>query len=348
MTSAEIARIANVSRSTVSRVINQYDNVPEATRKKIQAIIDEYGYTPNNSARILAGKSNNIIGIFLADICENKEDSRWVGVNSPYNMEMISHFVENAKKEGFLTLIYTISDLKECKEMETYFSNRMIYGGVFIGFPYRTQELEDMAKKGYNVVLVDQLSDLDDKLGKIKRVNTDNVLGGLLATNYLIEQGHSKIVHVSGDDRLSSYEREKGYKQSMKQANIKETVVLRGLYRENIAYEETQKYLKSKSKSQLPTAFFVANDIMALGVIRAIEEQGLKIPEDISIVGFDHLQWAVWMDLSLSSVDASKKNLAKYAIDLLLDKETPTFCTPKVVKKDSVARIETSKNSSSA
>lgn len=332
MTSAEIARIAKVSRSTVSRVMNNYTNVPESTREKVQAVIDQYGYTPNHSARILAGKTNNIIGIFLADICEDEKDSQWVGMNSPYNIEMLSHLIQISKEQGYLTLIDTISDLKECQNMENYFSNRMLHGGVFIGFPYRTKELEDMAKKGYNVVLVDQLSDLDDKKSCVKRANTDNVLGGFLATQHLIEHGHKKLLHVAGDNRLSSFQREEGYIQGCKEAGIKENPVIYGLYRENIAYEETKKYLEHS----IPTGVFVANDIMATGVIRALEESNLKVPEDVSIVGFDNLQWSEWMDLKLTSLDVSKKILAESAIRLLLSEEMNCICKPKLVEKDSV------------
>lgn len=339
MTSAEIARIANVSRSTVSRVLNQYSNVPEATRQKVQAVIDEYGYTPNHSARILAGKSNNIIGIFLADICADEGDSRWVGVNSPYNMEMLSHFIQRAKKYGYLTLIDTITDLKECEEMESYFSNRMLHGGIFIGFPYRTKALEDMSQKGYNVVLVDQLSDLDDKQNKIKRANTDNELGGFLATDYLIKQGHQKIIHVAGDERLSSFSREKGYKNALKEAGIKENHVIRGFYRENIAYKEVLDYFNAQKKGNYPTAIFVANDIMTLGVKNALEELNLSIPEDISLIGFDNLQWSDWMNLNLTSLDAYKKNLAEYAIDLLLDVKTASLPAPSVVERGSVKKL---------
>lgn len=332
MTSAEIAKIANVSRSTVSRVINGYSNVPEATRVKVQGVIDEYGYTPNTSARILVGKPNNTIGIFLADICKNPEDSKWVGVHSPYNMEMLSHFIQLAKKQGYLTLIDTISDLKECHAMEQHFANRALFGGIFIGFPYLTEELYELGRKGFNVVLVDQLSDDDDKENQFKRANTNNIMGGYLATKHLLDRGHKNILHVSGDDRLSSYQRTKGYTKAMKEAGLEKNPVIYGFYRENIAYMETKKYLQM----DIPTGIFVANDIMALGVMRAIKEKGLRVPEDISIIGFDNLEWGHWMDLQLTSMDINKKVLAECAINLLLDKELPTLADPVVHEKGSV------------
>lgn len=334
MTSTEIAKIANVSRSTVSRVINGYSNVPESTRAKVQAVIDEYGYTPNLSARILAGKSNNIIGIFLADIAEKKEDKKWVGVRSPYNMELLSYFINFAKAEGYLTLVNTIHDLSECTNMEQYFENRSLFGGIFIGFPYQNKEIEALAQKGYNVVLVDQLSDEDDPENRIKRVNTDNEIGGFLATDHLIKQGHTKILHVSGDGRLSSKNREKGYQKAMAQAGLTETSVVQGFYLENAAYEATKAFLQEEK----PTGIFAANDIMALGVIRAAEELGLSVPEDISLVGYDNLQGAEWMKLNLTTIDASKENLAKQAIESLFSKEMCQRVTPFVVERATVKK----------
>ncbi len=336
MTSAQIATLAQVSRSTVSRVINGYPNVPESTREKVQAVIDAYGYTPNPSARVLVGKPNNTIGVFLADIYENPNDSKWVGVHSPYNMEMLSHFINLGKQEGYLTLIDTISDLEQCKQMEQHFTSRSLFGAIFIGFPYRTEYLEDLARKGHNVVLVDQLSEDDDKEQKVKRANTNNIRGGYLATKYLIDHGHRKILHLSGDDRLSSYERAKGYAMAMKEANISEMPIIYGFYRENIAYEVTRTYIKNET----PSAIFVANDIMALGVIRALEEEKLRVPEDISLIGFDNLQWGDWMNLQLTSMDISKKSLAQLSINLLLDKEVVDLEDPQVVEKGSVRRIQ--------
>lgn len=137
----------------------------------------------------------------------------------------------------------TISDMSECKSIENHFSSRSLFGGIFIGFPFGTESLVTLAKKGYNIVLVDQLSDTDDEENKIKRANTNNLRGGFLATDYLIQRGHKKILHVSGDDRLSSYERAKGYVQAMKQEGISETPIIYGYYRENIAYEECKRYL---------------------------------------------------------------------------------------------------------
>lgn len=339
MTSEEIARIAKVSRSTVSRVINNYSNVPESTRQKVQEVIDFYGYTPNHSARILAGKTNPIIGVFLADICLSQPESPWHGVTSPYNMEILSHVIQFSKKHGYLTLIDTIEHTDQCQTMEQHFRDRTIHGAIFIGFPYRTQILEEIASKGYNIVLIDQLSDSDDPDKQIKRINTDNISGGYLATKHLIEQGHTHILHVAGDNRLSSLERTKGYLKALEEANLKPAPILQGNYNEGAAYAVTQDYLNRHPSGQRATAIFSANDIMTLGIRRAIFEKGLSVPDDISIVGFDNLQLSTVLGHNLSTMHICKQELAHRAVSLLLsDSFEPVSLRPQLVSRNSVSK----------
>lgn len=336
MNSEEIARIAKVSRSTVSRVINNYKNVPPETRERVQSVIDKYGYTPNVSARTLAGKSNNIIGVFIADINQTNSPLQWIGANSPYNQELLAHVITSCKRRGYLTLVNTITELKECHEMEQYFSNRMLYGGIFVGFPYRTKELEDLAEKGYNIVLVDQLMDLDDKKHVMKLINTDDYAGAYEATKHLINQGHTKLVHVTGDNRLSSMERERGFLSAIKDAKLGKNsyCIIDGEYREDIAYEVMNELLKT----QRPTAVFAGNDIMALGVIRAIQNHGLRVPQDIAIVGYDHLQTPSLLQLKLTSMGVSMEELAEKSVALLFSKKEKRHevCKPILFEGKSV------------
>lgn len=338
MNSEEIARLANVSRSTVSRVVNNYKNVPNETREKVQRIIDEYGYTPNASARTLAGKSNNIIGLFIADIDRTNSNKKWIGTNSPYNSELLAQVIASCKRRGYLTLVNTISELKECEEMGQYFSNRLLFGGIFIGFPYGTRELEELAAKGHNIVLIDQLTEEDDIENKVKLLNCDNVQGGYLATEYLLEQGYTKIAHVTGDDRLSSMQREQGYIKALDEQGIgiDRNLIIAGEYREEVAYLETKKLLELQEVE----AFFVGNDIMALGVTRAIEEKGSKIPEDISVIGFDNLESAEWIKMELTTVEIPMQEIAEKSVALLFTKgeKRHIMCQPKLIERKSVLK----------
>lgn len=286
----------------------------------------------------MVGKESNIIGIFLADFDQKDtvSNSNWVGLNAPYNVDILTHLISICKKNNYLTLVNIINSPNECEDMEIHFSNKMLFGGIFIGFPYHLMELKKIAEKDYNIVLVDQLLDSDDKDNKIKRVNTNNFEGGVLATEYLIKNGHKKILHITGDDRLSSIERLRGFQYVASQnSDVKPNIIV-GKYREDIAYEKMKEYLEK----DIPTAIFVANDVMALGVIRAIKEKGLSIPKDISIISFDDLNSSEWVNLNLTNVNAPRFEVAQNCVDLLLSNQVSNLTLiPTLIPRSTVRQI---------
>ncbi len=335
MNTEQIAKLANVSRSTVSRVLNNYKNVPEKTKLRVQAVIDEYGYTPNHFARSLAGASSNIVGIFISDINDTNSSNEWIGINSPYNMELLSNLVGSLKENGYTALVNIITDSKEFETLKDLFVTKMICGGIFTGFPYKTKALTDIAQN-YNSVFIDQFSELEEYSENIKIVNCDNLIGGYEATRLLIEAGHRDILHVEGDNRLSSIKRKNGYLNAMKDFGGLEPKCLTALYKEDVSYEVTKEYLKTNS----PTAIFAANDIVALGVIRAVQEKGLCVPDDISIVGFDNLKVANWLRLNLTSFEVSLKDVSNSCVKLLIKEEVDrALHKPVLINKGSVKKI---------
>ncbi len=336
MNTNQIAKLANVSRSTVSRVLNNYSNVPEKTREKVQAVIDEYGYTPNHFARSLAGVASNIVGIFIADINDTNSDDEWIGINSPYNMELLSNLISTLKSQGFTSLVNIITNTQEFASLEEMFETNMIYGGIFTGFPHNTQELTAIATK-YNAVFIDQFSEIDSGNDNIKIINCDNLIGGYNATKYLIANNHTDILHIEGDNRLSSVKRKQGYLKAMKDFGDLTPQVICGMYKEDVAYKAMKDYLKNH---HMPTAVFAANDIMSLGVIRAIEELGYLVPSQISVIGFDNLKVATWLNLNLTTFEVSLKELATSAVTLLLSKEPDRVLhKPVLIKKSTVKKV---------
>ena len=340
ITSSEIAKIANVSRSTVSRVINNYPNVPEETRQKVLAVIEEYGYVPNASARALAGKTNNIIALFIVDINDESQGKKWRGVNSPYFLELLSGTINESKKYEYMVLVYVITNKKEYEQIEHIFMNRTIYGGIFVGFEYRDPALKKLINKNYNMVMIDEISREDyENNTSLKVVNTKNEDGGYRATKYLVDKGHKYIAHIAGDNRLSSIEREIGYVKCMRDYNleVKDGYIVNGDYKEEDAYHATMDLLENNKEL---TAIFIANDIMAIGAIKAIEEKGLSIPEDISIIGFDNCEFSKYTNVGLTTMEVEIKNIAEAAVKLILDVSENNFveCESKIIERESVIR----------
>lgn len=339
MNSEEIAKLAGVSRSTVSRVINHYPNVPEETRAKVEKVIKEYGYIPNQSARCLVGKNCNIIGLFIADMDERKNQSNLAGLNSPYNTKLISEVAKACKKKGYQLLINSIRSKEDLKIIVEDFQNKLITGGIFSGFTTKAFKDLGLLEQSYNVVCIDIFTENEAIMNSIKTVDCNNIQGGYLATQYLLEKGHKEIACITGDDRLSSTERELGYKKALMESGIMPSPdrIAKGFYREDIAYEEALHILQ---KDDGITAVFAENDIMALGVVKACKELNKRIPEDISIIGYDNIEAVQWLSLDLTTLEADMKQIAEDAVELVLKEEyARKTVVPKLVKRGSIKNI---------
>jgi LacI family transcriptional regulator len=316
MNSIDIAKIAGVSRSTVSRVINNYENVPEETRKRIQQIIEENNYVPHASARMLAGVKNRIIGLFIIDM-KVDSDGKQVTASS-YFSPFTGAVIENASKMGYNVLVSIVSKQKEYKKIKDIFYNKTIAGGIFIGEKNGESEIKDIINSGFKVALIDQAVKSDEEVyKKCIIVNADSYGGAYKATNYLIDLGHLKIAHIVGvSEHLSSIERLEGYKKALTDAGItiKNSLIVKSNFTISGGYNATKKLLQK----EIPTAIFCGNDNMAIGAIQAIKEADLKVPEDISIVGFDDIEVAMYLNPPLTTVRMALMEMASVATNSLI------------------------------
>ncbi len=327
LNSFDIAKKAGVSRSTVSRVINNYDNVPKETKEKVMAVINEYGYKPNASARNLAGKSNNIIGLYIYDKDTNDNES-WVRNESPYNTSLISNIIIEGKKENHMILVNIISDNNDLVEVKRSFDDKLITGAIFSGFPCDYKPLLDLVKSNYNCVFIDQIKNNKNT----KSIDTCNYNLGYAATVKLIEAGHKNIFHIKGDDKLCSIERFEGYKKAMQDNNLTE-IVVEGNYKESVTYQNVRDVLENKKI----TACFSGNDVMALGLIKRMNELNLVLKDDVSIIGVDNLEKYGWFNHSLSSYETDMKLLAKECISLIFKEKNEVIkLEQKFIERNSV------------
>ncbi|MCB2359232.1 LacI family DNA-binding transcriptional regulator [Clostridium estertheticum] len=316
MNSIDIAKIAGVSRSTVSRVINNYDNVPDETRKKIQQIIKENNYVPHASARMLAGVKNRVIGLFIIDM---KTDTNGKQVtSSSYFTPFTGSVIENASKMGYNVLVSIVSKQKDYKKVKEIFYNKTVSGGIFIGEKNGEPEIKEIINSGCRVALLDQAVKSDEEVyNKCIIVNADNYYGAYKATNYLIGLGHSSIAHIVGiSENLSGIERFNAYKNALTDAGIavKSNLIVKGDFTINGGYNATKKLLQK----EIPTAIFCGNDMMAIGAMQAIEEANLNVPEDISIVGFDDIEVARYINPALTTVRMKLLEMASIATNTLI------------------------------
>jgi LacI family transcriptional regulator len=316
MNSIDIAKLAGVSRSTVSRVINNYTNVPEETRKKVVEVIEKYNYVPHASARMLAGAKNRCIGLFIVDM---KTDLQGKQVSASYYFSpMTSAIIDYANDNEYNVLVSIVSKPRDFQKVKETFFDKTIAGGIFVGVRDNEQEIKDIIAGGHRVVIVDQSIKSNDEIyNKSIIINADNFNGAYKATEYLIKLGHKNIAHVMGvKNQSSSVERMDGYKKALTDFGIKvnSKYIVKGNFTVDSGYNATKKLLANNR----PSAIFLSNDSMAIGAMQAIEETGLKIPDDISVIGFDDIEVARYIKPSLTTVKMDLFEMASIAINNLI------------------------------
>lgn len=277
----EIARLAGVSRSTVSRVVNNYPNVPEKTRKKVMEIVKKYNYYPNISAQVLAGKKTATIGLF------------WVGAEQ-FTDDYLSNFfiasiIENAASFGYLILtcvVPNINDQESAGRIKEIFYQGRIDGGIFIGCSNHEPLLEELIGEGYVIGIFDQNNTGRTEPNRVI-VNFDGDTAEN-AVNYLVGLNHRKIGIIHGDlRRYNGIQKFDGFIKGFRLNGIEAVNdwIRYDSFSEKAGYKNMKDILEKSV--EYPTAMSCANDSIAFGAINAIKDLGLKVPDDISVIGID-------------------------------------------------------------
>ncbi len=338
--STEIAKLAGVSRSTVSRVINNYANVPPETRDKVLRVIEEYNYVPNASAQVLAGKKTRTIGLFMIEAGHVSSDIL-------SNM-LIASVIENASSHGYYVLTHIIRDAKDSESIrgvKDIFYQRRIDGGIFIGAANDEPFIERLIKDGYEVAVVDQ--GLPGRCEPNRIIaNFDNSSGMMQAVEHLASLRHREIGLIGGDmRRYSGPSKLEGFHKAMEHYRlpVREEWILTGGFSEESGYEAMTLFLK-KGRT-LPTAMIMANDSVAFGAIRALQESGIKVPDDISVIGFDDQKWASELHPMLTTVRQPADQIASRGVELLLEairdpaqSNATVQIDPELIIRESTAR----------
>jgi len=307
ITIKEVAKQAGVDPSTVSRVINNDPklSVREQTRLRVLETIRELGYQPNSIARNLRLNTSGAIGMLIPDI------------TNPLFPEVIKG-VESCSSEKDLGLILcNTGDLHEKElKMIRFFLNRRVDGLLLASVHIRDETIAEVEKSGVPYVLVNRGNRKDAGA----YVVADNAAGAKMAVRHLIDLGHRKIAHIAGFLYTDSgIERLEGYRKELNLADIhldSEYIVEAG-YSEQGGYKAMKKLLLLPDP---PTAVFAVNDLTAMGAILAMNDQGVRVSEDISIVGFDDIWVGERITPALTSVKVPLYDMGYLAMNMLYQK----------------------------
>jgi DNA-binding LacI/PurR family transcriptional regulator len=296
----DVANLAGVSHQTVSRVLNNHTSLKPETRDKVEKAIAELNYRPNQAARQLVTSRSKMIGILIAG---TELHGPWAILNA---ME------REARLEGYSVI--SISVLPESPESWRAGIEQLrildIDGVITIALPQVIIKELEKTLFGATIVLVDT-----EPSKKFDAINIDNYQGATIATQHLIDLGHKEIVHITGP--MSGYEgkvRRQAYEDAMKASHLKSDVIEADWSIEK-GYEVGKQIVARKKR---PTAIFTGNDHLAVGLLKALNESGVSVPNDMSLIGFDDIPEAQFMTPSLSTVKQNFDELGKLSINKMM------------------------------
>jgi LacI family transcriptional regulator len=307
----DVAREANVSMATVSRVVNGNPNVKPTTRKKVLEAIERLGYRPNAVARGLASKKTTTVGVIIPDI------------SSIFYAEL-ARGIEDIATMYKYNIILSNSDQNKEKEMHLLNTmlGKQVDGIVFMSENITEEHVEEFEKSPVPIVLAASF----DEQSKIPSVNIDYEQGAYDAVKYLLDKGHKRIAFICGPSEHAAAEARKlaGYKRALEEAGTayNEELVLEGDFTYDSGMEAFDKLWELSDK---PTAIFVSSDEMALGVIHGGQDKGIHIPNDVEIIGFDNTRLATMVRPQLTTVVQPMYDIGAVAMRLLtkyMNKET--------------------------
>jgi LacI family transcriptional regulator len=303
LTIQDIARLAGVSKATVSRVLNHKPDVDPATRERILRIMDEQGFVPSITAAGLAGGRPRMVGVLVPSLT-------W-----PFIPEIVQGVAEFVEQSSYELVLYSISHVQDrSAALDRILAARLTAGLVAITPGQTSARLTQLHEQGFPVVMID-----DQNLPtSAPWVGADNRSGAYAAVRHLISLGHRRIAHIQGPLHYQcSQERYQGYCQALIEAGLTPdpSLVVQGDFEPPSGYACAHQLF---SMPERPTAIFASNDNMAWGVLEVAEDYGLRVPDDVAVVGFDDTAPSAHKRPPLTTVRQPFHEMGQRAAELLL------------------------------
>ncbi len=309
-TIADVARLAEVSIGTVSAVINDKNIVKPETRNAVLEAIKELNYRPQGSARTLKNKrgEHGSIGLLVREL------------DNPFYTAVASGVRQYASSRGYVVVLASSEgDHRYEEEVTSSFAHSDRKGAIIAPVLEGTAEIEHLFRLkmiNFPFVLLENVKGIQANV-----VSIDNIKAMKKAMKYLIDSGHSKIVHFAGPTHAShTYERIDGFRRAYSESHFafeSEMIVPTGAHLEN-GYEKCMEYLQKRRKEDYPTAIICYNDQVAIGVLAALNELHIRVPDEISVVGNDDIPLSRYIPTQLTTVHAPMFELGVKAAEILV------------------------------
>ncbi|MBN1486990.1 MAG: LacI family DNA-binding transcriptional regulator [Anaerolineae bacterium] len=302
----EIAKLSGVSRSTVSRVINNDPHVSDPTYKKVMAVVREFNYQPNIAARSLASGHTRVLGLVIP-----------TGVSKlftdPYFQILIQGVSSACNAHDYSVMLWLAEPEYERRMIKKILNNGLVDGVVVSSMVVDDVIVEALVESELPFMLIGRHPTVTD----VNYVDVDNVASAKEIVTHLLRLGYTRVATITGPlNAISGVDRYEGYIEALSSRGIK---IDTGLIVEGDFSEEGGYYAMRRLLSQSPQAVFVASDPMAMGAMRALHEAGLSIPEDVALVGFDDIPASARSNPPLTTIRQPVHMLGSVAVKTLID-----------------------------
>jgi LacI family transcriptional regulator len=311
LTIQDIAKLAGVSKATVSRVLNHKPTVDPAIRERVMKIVNERGFVPSITATVLRGGRTQLIGVLAPPLT-------W-----PFVPEIMLGVAEVTDRTSYEVVLYTMSPARNHSDVLDRILAMKLSTGLLAIMPGQLgSHLDHLYKQGVPIVTI------EDQVAPTKTpwIGIDNVSSAYKATRHLLSLGHKRIGHILGpSDYLCTRERYTGYCQALHEAGLEPdpNLIWQGDFNPT-GGRECARIIFSLPREEWPDAIFVANDHMAFGLMDVAEQYRVHIPDDVAILGFDDMPMAAFAKPGLTTIRQPHREMGEKACELLLSMIDPS------------------------
>lgn len=324
VTIKDIAKELNISTAAVSKALNNLSGVSEELRKRVKTVAKAMGYTPNLIAKNLVQNCTNKIALFI--LSRKIEDIRFSFLDN----EIFRYLINESHKIDYNILVFSVEDTDEQKNYIDLCRSENVAGAIILGIKLDDPQIKDLREnKEFPMVVFDT-----NIGGEVNSVKTDNELGVKKVTDYLKEMNHEKLGVITGHFKAQvSIERLYTFTNQMIGKEIE-------IYEGDFSKESAYKGAKALYKKGV-TAVFAFSDLMALGALEYFNENNIKVPDEISLIGFDDIPIGEILKPGLTTIAHSKKEIAKKMLKMIIENEygKNIKIEPELIKRDSVKKL---------
>lgn len=318
-TSLDVAKLAGVSQSAVSRTFTPGASVAEATRRKVMEAAGKLAYRPNAIARTLITRKSRMIAVVVSYL-----DNQFYPV-------VIEKLSQRFQLDGYHVLLFIAEQNQDTDELLMQLMQYHVDGIVLLSASLSSGIARDCADAGVPVILFNRIGQLG---GTVSSVASDNEQGGRMAARELLARGHERIAYLAGTkDSSTNRDREGGFTQELATQGRRVFARAVGHYSFDGAQKAARQLFQTGGHRQQPTAVFVANDHMAIALIDTCRfELGLRVPQDVAVIGFDNVPQAAWQGYSLSSIEQDAAAMIEATASIMLEQMSSDLIEARHVK----------------